>query len=179
MEDKKFIFFVDFFDDLFKHVSALFEIVQSKKSNSITSEEARKSFGTVVNHLCGNVVKYLNNSEQSEAITEYITSQQAKRPRRAVTHASVSHLQLQSCVTEACDTITEEVKENFGSSVIFRSFFIMNPAEFKLYRNSFPDNYVKEIASNYIMLNKDKLKCELSVFYANDNLVEFSILASY
>ena len=101
---------------MFKHVSVLFGILESKKSNSITSEEALKSFVTAVNHLRGNVVKYLNNSEQSEAITEYITSQQAKRPRRAATHASVSHLQLQSCVMEACDTITEEV-----ISLIFRS----------------------------------------------------------
>ena len=46
----------------------------------------------------------------------------------------------------------------------------MNPAEFELYRNCFPGNYVKEIASNYTMLNKDKLKCELFVLYANDNL---------
>ena len=117
----------------------------------------------------GNGLKYLNNSKQSEAITEFITSQQAKRPRRAATHTSVSHLQLQSCVTEACDTITEEVKENFGSSNIFRSFSIVNAAEFELYKNSFSDNYVKEIASNYTMLKKDKLKCELSVLYANDN----------
>ena len=111
----------------------------------------------------------MNNSEQSEAITEYIISQQAKRPKRAATHASVSHLQLQSCVTEACDTITEEVKENFGSSDIFCSFSIVNPVEFELYRNSFPDSYVEEIASNYTTLNKDKLKYELSVLYANDN----------
>ena len=128
-----------------------------------------KSFVTAVNHLRGNVVKYLNNSEQSEAITEYITFQQAKRPRRAATHASVSHLHLQSCVMEACDTITEEVKENFGSSNIFRLFSIVNPAEFELYRNSFPDNYVKEIASNYTMFKKNKLKREFSVLYANDN----------
>ena len=59
----------------------------------------------------GNMVKYLNNSEQLEAVTEYITSQQAKRPRRAATHASVSHLQLQSCVTEACDTITKKTSD--------------------------------------------------------------------
>ena len=45
----------------------------------------------------------------------------------------------------------------------------MNVAEFELYRNSFPDNYFKEIASNYTMLTKDKLKCELFVLYANDN----------
>ena len=84
---------------MFKHVSVLFGILQFKKSNSITSEVALKSFVTAVNHLRGNVVKYWNKSEQSEAITEYtcITSQQAKRPRRAATHASVSHLQLQSC----------------------------------------------------------------------------------
>ena len=75
LEDKEFIFFVEFFDDLFKHVSILFGIVQSKKSNNITSEETLQSFVTAVNHLRGNVVKYLNNSEQSEAITEYITSQ--------------------------------------------------------------------------------------------------------
>ena len=97
------------------HFSVLFGIFESKKSNSITSKEAFKSFVTAVNQLRENVVKYFNNREQSEAITEYITSQQAKRPRRAATHASVSHLELQSCVTEACDTITEEVKENFGS----------------------------------------------------------------
>ena len=78
-------------------------------------------------------------------------------------------MQLQSCVTEACDTITEEVKENFVSSDTFRSFSTVNPAEIELYRNSFPDNYVEEIASNYTILNKDKLKCELSVLYANDN----------
>ena len=45
----------------------------------------------------------------------------------------------------------------------------MNPDEFELYRNSCPDNYVKQIASNYTMLNKNKLKCELSVLYANDD----------
>ena len=45
----------------------------------------------------------------------------------------------------------------------------MNQAKFEVYRNSFPDNYVREIASNYTMLKKDKLKCELSVLYANDN----------
>ena len=92
LEDKEFIFFVEFFDAFFKHVSVLFGILESKKSNSITSEEALKSFVTAVDHLRGNVVKYLNYSEQSEAITEYITSQQTKRPRRAATHASVSHL---------------------------------------------------------------------------------------
>ena len=115
------------------------------------------------------MVKYLNNSEQSEAIKEYITSQQAKRPRRAANHASVSHLKLQSCITEACNTITEEVKENFGSSDIFHSFSIVNPAELEFYKNSFPENYVKEIASNYTMVNKDKLKFEFSVLYENDN----------
>ena len=92
MEDKEFVSLVEFFDDLFKHVSVLFGILESKKLNSITSEEALKSFVTAVNYLRRNVVKYLNNSEQSEAITEYITSQQAKRPRRAATHTSVSHL---------------------------------------------------------------------------------------
>ena len=91
---------------MFKHVRVLFEILLSKKSNSITSEKALKPFVTAVNHLRGNVVKYLNNSEQSEEIT----SQQVKRPRRAATHASVSHLQLQSCVTKTCDIIREEVK---------------------------------------------------------------------
>ena len=131
---------------MFKHVSVLFGILESKKSNSITSEKALKSFVTAVNYLRGNVIKYLNNSEQSEAITEYITSQQAKRPRRVATHASVSHLQMQSCLTEACGTITEGVKENFGFSDKFRSFFIVNPAEFEIYRNSFPESYVKEIA---------------------------------
>ena len=75
---------------------------------------------------------------------------------------------------EACDTITEEVKENFGSLDIFRSFSIVNPAEFEFYRNSFLNNYVKEIASNYTMLNKDKLKCEFSVLYANDNFSAIS-----
>ena len=165
LEDKELIFFVELFDDLFKYVSVLFGILQSKKSNSITYEEALKSFVTAVNHLRGNVVKYLKNSKQSEEIA----SQKAKRRRRAATHASVFHLRLQSCVTEACDTITEEVKENFGSSDTFRSFSIVNSAELELYRNSFPDNYVKEIASNYTMLNKDKLKCELSVLHANDN----------
>ena len=49
LEDKEYIFFVEFFDDLFKHVSVLFGMVQSKKSNSITSEEALKSFVTAVN----------------------------------------------------------------------------------------------------------------------------------
>ena len=74
LEDKEFIFIVEYFDDLFKYVSVLFGILRSKKSNSITSEKALKSFVTAVNHLRGNVVKYLNTSKQSEAITEYINN---------------------------------------------------------------------------------------------------------
>ena len=66
LEDKEFIFFVEFFDDVLKHVSVFFGILQSAKSNSITSEEALKSFVTAVNHLRGNVVKYLNDSEQQK-----------------------------------------------------------------------------------------------------------------
>ena len=50
----------------------------------------------------------------------------------------------------------------------------MNSAEFELYKNSFPDNYVKEIAWNYTRLEKEKLKCELSVLYANDKFSGFS-----
>ena len=50
----------------------------------------------------------------------------------------------------------------------------MNPAEFELYRKSFPDNYVKEIASKNTKLKKDKLKCKLSVLYANDNFTGIS-----
>ena len=75
LDDKEFISFVEFFDDFLKHVSVRFEILRSKKSNSITSEKVFKAFFTTGNHLCENVVKYLNNSEQSEVITEYITSE--------------------------------------------------------------------------------------------------------
>ena len=34
LKDKEFIFFVEFFDDLFKHVNVLFGILQSKKSTA-------------------------------------------------------------------------------------------------------------------------------------------------
>ena len=124
---KNLFFFVEFFDDLFKHISVPFGILESKRSNNITSEEALMSFVTAGFHLRGNVVKYLNNNEQSEAITEYITSQQAKRPRRAATHASVSHLQLQSCERKHLIQSQRKLKK---TSDIFCLFSIVNPAKY-------------------------------------------------
>ena len=73
----------------------LVHFLESYSLKNQTAQLLKKSFVTAVNHLRGNVVKYLNNSEQIEAIirVEYVTSQQPKRPRRVATHASLSHLQ--------------------------------------------------------------------------------------
>ena len=159
LEDKEFIFFLNFFNAMFKHVDILFGILQFRKANSISAEEALKKFEVAIIHLRENVSELIANDDEIQSTTE----PQNKKPKR-----DPCSFNLESCAEEACNKIIDELKVKFQTSDIFQSFTVINPSDFKLHRNFFPTSHIETISTNYSMLNKEKLKCELSVLYAND-----------
>ena len=169
LEDEEFVFLLHFFNDLFKHIEILFGTLQFRRSNTLTTEGALTNFENAICHQCDNVSKYFDNIHHLNASASKFTSR-AKKPRRET--AGPTFDSLEKCATQSCNKMIKELKSNLQSSEIFRSFVIVNPANFKLYRKSFPTKHVEEILTNYAMLNEDKLKTEFSVLYANDTFAE-------
>lgn len=168
LEDVDFIFFLEFFHDMFAHVEILFGILQHRKSTKIVAEEVLKNFENAVIHMRANVTNYSLSSDKSNSLPETFAPQPAKKFKRGTLQPSAS------CATEVCDKIIHELNTKFQSSDMFGSFAIVNPREFTAYKNSFPMNHLEEIATNYTMLDKEKLKVELSVLYANDTFGKMS-----
>ena len=80
---------------------------------------------------------------------------------------------------EACDIIITQIGDRFESNEVLRAFSIVDPQKFSTFKNSFPANYLIVISYAYPMLNKEKLKSELSAAYNNDILCVIKVTVIY
>lgn len=68
---------------------------------------------------------------------------------------------------EVCDTILDHTKERFSFTDHLVSATLLQGEMFERYQHSFPDEALNTTVSSYPMLNKAKLKTELSLIYEN------------
>lgn len=98
-------------------MDVLYNILQSSKSNNITTKEAFNKFESSINLIQNRIPDFIPGSEI------------IKR------HNTADELLIRDA-KEACDKIISEITDRFNSFEIFKSFVIVDPTHFNINRQS-------------------------------------------
>jgi hypothetical protein len=72
---------------------------------------------------------------------------------------------------EMCDNILSQIKERFDFKDHLSAAKLFDSANFKNYRQKFPQECLDATVKSYSMLDSVKLKSELSVIYERDDML--------
>lgn len=159
LQNEEFLYFLNFFNDLIKHIDILYNTVQTLSAYNLSLSDGFKQFESAINDIRLNTEKYLNYTNVDN-ICSPPTNKQFKWD-----------LEENLCVTakDVCDIIETEIKNRFQNSDIFNSFSLIDPKMFHCYREIFPFMLAKIFSSNYdTFIYKEKLINELIVIYQNE-----------
>ncbi|XP_051985508.1 zinc finger MYM-type protein 1-like [Xyrauchen texanus] len=166
LHDEDFIFFLWLFHKIMPHVDTLYQKLQKKDIDAVFIKRALDSFT--------NSVQAIRDSSQQQL--QVATG--ARRPR-----TSLREEEKQRLSEEVCDTILEA---RFSFTVHLVSATLLLADMFERYCHSFPDEALNAAVNAYPMLNKAKLKTELSLIYENPEfkgccgaLALYQVLMSY
>lgn len=151
LEDPKFLFFLNFFNEVLSHTSTLYNILQS-----------RATLGTTVAHAISIFQSSLAN------IRERITEPEVDNEEPPSKRTRTPGIQLLADTKEACDIISNEINRRFYS-VHIHSFIIVDPTYFDVFQKNFPSDSLCSFVTSYPMVDKKKLGNELKVMYNNSN----------
>lgn len=137
---------INFFYKVFKHVDTLFNITQARGTTGANIVHALHSFEMAIAEIKVNTQNFRLN------FYELCETSASKRPRLE------QNLPIEVDMKEVCDIITNQVKERFEKSEIFRLFCLVHPKEFSNFKEHFPDEHIDPLIKNNPMLSKEKLK---------------------
>ncbi|XP_065658794.1 zinc finger MYM-type protein 1-like [Hydra vulgaris] len=126
-------------------------------SNTITIKEAFEKFELSIN--------FVRNSITDNVSGSILNNCEEMHENRMKRNTSIELLIEDA--KDACDKVIYEISDRFRSIEIFKSFSISDPKNFKLNRQHFPRNHIKNILTNYPMLSEVKMMSELTVLYEN------------
>lgn len=148
LNHKHFLFWLSFFHRIMPHVDLLYDQFQSRHANSSTVHSALGDFYneiyTIRNEIC-------LASENSREPPEF-----KKRKRNE---------DLTIVAKEVCDTICFQEKERFNFTGYPSSTKLLASERFPLHSRQFPSKELDETVLAYPMLNKERLRTDLSVLY--------------
>ncbi|XP_052010760.1 uncharacterized protein LOC127663288 [Xyrauchen texanus] len=150
LHDEDFIFFLWLFHKIMHHVDTLYQKLQKKDIDAVFIKRALDSFT--------NSVQAIRDCSQQQL--QVATG--AKRPRMALREEEKQRLS-----EDVCYTILDHTKARFSFTGHLVSATLLLADMFERYCHSFPDEALNATVNAYTMLNKAKLKTELSLIYEN------------
>ncbi|XP_078146193.1 uncharacterized protein LOC144542787 [Centroberyx gerrardi] len=154
--DEDFCFFLALFHKIMPHVDMLFNQLQKRNIDSV--------------YITGIIQRF---TDSMQAIRDSIPSlhgeysgsvqQQPTKKRRTLGQGEQQWL-----ATEVCDTVLSHAKERFSFTKHLISGTLLQGDLFPEHTVKFPDSALETTVEAYPMLNKAKLKTELSLIYEND-----------
>ncbi|XP_063755768.1 zinc finger MYM-type protein 1-like [Eleginops maclovinus] len=155
LEDDGFSFFLKLLHLIMPNVDILYNQLQKRTIDSVFVQGIMQQFTNNIQKirdylptLCG---------EHSGSV-----SQLAKKRR------TLGPDDLQRLATEVCDTILGHAKHRFAFTKHLISATLLQADRFQQYRSQFPEAALNTTMEAYPLLNKNKLKTELSLIYSND-----------
>lgn len=94
-----------------------------------------------------------------------------KRPKKKLDTVKIDELQI--CAEEACVIIKGEMKNRFENLKNFSLLAVVDPRQFKMHKEKYPDEYIFALKINYPMIKIEKLKSEFYIVYNNDLFSNF------
>lgn len=156
LEDSEFLFWLDFFHRLMPHVDILYNQLQMRKTDSIKVSHSVKNFLQIADGLR----KSLDTASSEEEPHEN------KRQRRESNRVADAK--------EVCDRITVETKCRFESTSHLDVCKLLDSENFQEFSRNFPEHILDLAVTTYPMLNRNKLKSELSLIYERPEFIHGS-----
>ncbi|XP_070822084.1 zinc finger MYM-type protein 1-like [Chaetodon trifascialis] len=150
LQDEDFQFFLQLFHHIMPHVDMLYQQLQKKDIDAVFIKHALQSFTSSVQ-----VIR--DSSQQQQEVATGTT-----RPRRAL-----GEEEKQKLSREICNTILDQAKQRFSFSDHLVSATLLKAEMFEQHCHTFPVEALNATVRAYPMLNKAKLRTELSLIYEN------------
>ncbi|XP_033977395.1 uncharacterized protein LOC117475359 [Trematomus bernacchii] len=153
MEDEVFCFFLTLFHKIMPHVDMLFSQLQKRNIDSVYITGLIKRFTSSIQTI-----------RDSIPSGESSGSQQLPTKKRR----GLGHEEQQLLAREVCDTILSHAKERFSFTKHLISSTLLQGDLFQQHSRTFPEAALETTVEAYPLLDKAKLKTELSLVYDND-----------
>jgi hypothetical protein len=162
LQDGRFIFWLTFFQYIMPHVDVLFEELQKRKVDPVELKNAVECFTASMNKI-----KETKISEVKEEVEEGVSLElEDQIPKRRRTEAE--HGNNRAAALEVCDVIIDVAKERFAFSGHLVAASLFFSEKFSEYNMDFPERELTTAVAAYSMLDKQRLKTELSVIYMRE-----------
>jgi hypothetical protein len=148
MKGKHFLFWLSFFHRIMPHVDLLYDQLQSRNTDSTIVQSALGSFYNAVSTIRNEI-----------SLTSEISEEQSEFKKRKRNEDGTI------LAKEVCDTIWFQAKERFKFTGHLYAAKLLVSEEFPLYNREFPSKELDETVLAYPMLNKERLRTEISVLY--------------
>ena len=156
LEDEDFSFFLTLFHKIMPHVDMLFNQLQKRNIDSVFITGVIQRFTDSVQTIRDSIPSL--HGEYSGSV------QQPTKKRR-----TLGQEEQQRLATEVCDTVLSHAKERFSFTKHLISATLLQGELFPQHTVKFPDSALEITAEAYPMLNKAKLKTELTLIFENDD----------
>ncbi|XP_062234379.1 zinc finger MYM-type protein 1-like [Platichthys flesus] len=150
LQDDDFKFFLHLFHQIMPHVDIMYQQLQKKDIDAVFIKRALQSFTSSVQ-----AIRDQSSSPEQQQVAAGTTGK-----RRALGEQDKQRLS-----KEVCDTILGHANERFSFTSHLVSATLLQGDLFEQYSHVFPDEALNTTAKAYPMLNKAKLKTELSLIY--------------
>ncbi|XP_030212392.1 zinc finger MYM-type protein 1 isoform X1 [Gadus morhua] len=159
LEDEAFCFFLALFHKIMPHVDKLFNQLQKRNIDTVFIAGITQKFTQSIQAI-RDTVPYQVKEEYYEGPI------QGPPPtkRRAMGEETQQHLAL-----EICDTIICHAKERFSFTKHLISATLLQGDLFPQHSRKFPDSALETTVDAYPMLDKARLKTELSLIYEHED----------
>ncbi|XP_056089373.1 zinc finger MYM-type protein 1-like [Rhinichthys klamathensis goyatoka] len=149
LEDGTFCFFLQLFHKIMPHVDMLFQQLQKRNIDPIFIKAAICNFADSIRNIRSSIFTV---QEEIPAAKRQRTLGPAEQHRIAI---------------EVCDTIWAQTKERFAFTGHLVSSTLLQGELFSQHAKTFPSAALNATVEAYPMLNKARLKTELSLVYEN------------
>ena len=159
LQDPIFIFWLEFFAKIMPHVDILYNQIQSRNIDATSAASYLNAFTSKIQHIrerCDS-----NISPDSDARVE------------------INNTAITAAAKEVCDVILFQCTERFKFAGHLEASRLFAKEKFSDYVVNFPVPALNETAVSYPMIEKKKLKSELQILYAREDLCTFDTLTEF
>ncbi|KAG0729553.1 Zinc finger MYM-type protein 1 [Chionoecetes opilio] len=158
VNDPEFEFWLEFFSKVMPHVDILFSQLQSNTIDAAKANASLKVFNSAVQKLRDEC-----HVKGCDAVALLSPPEQKRRKCNADKSAATK---------EVCDVILLQCRERFSFTNHLEASKLLLVNNFPVYAKKFPSNELEQAVAAYPMLEKDRLRTELGVLYAREDLFQ-------
>ncbi|XP_041946472.1 zinc finger MYM-type protein 1-like [Alosa sapidissima] len=159
LEDEVFCFFLALFHKIMPHVDMLFNQLQKRNIDSVFIAGITQRFTHSIQAIRDSVDSLVEDEDYRGPVQE-----PPPKKRMAMGEETQRHLAI-----EVCDTIMSHAKERFSFTKHLISATLLQGDLFSQHSRKFPDSALQTTVDAYPMLDKARLKTELSLIYENED----------